>query len=334
MHRVVTRTLALASILQCLLTFPCAQDPEQVSKPGSDLPFHVRVDAVIYRVRVMDKGGQLVHGLTAQDFQALEKGKPLSIVHFSEENSAPVSVALFIDVGAAMKEDVISRSKEAVFNLVHALDPEDEILIGTFAAETKILADLTPDRLKLLQALENLSTKPSGSRVSVKSAPSEVPHSASIQLALSGGNSETGWAVDEAIQALKRSSHYQKAILVFSAGSPGLSESTLQHLKEAEIHFFVAPVSNRLASLLSLGTTGSLQRKSVEETGGLQFPLWQTLEQIDSVRTALKSYYLIGFEPVGNQLTREKEVLITVKGGRKYQVTALPVLLNPFGERR
>ena len=321
-------------VLQLFPTWVRAQDPQQTPAPGPDLPFHVRVDTAVYRVRVTDHEGQLLQGLKAQDFQVHDHGEPCPIVYFSEENSAPVSVAFFIDVGAAMNEGAISRAKETPFDLVHALNPEDEILIGTFAAETEVLTELTRDRFKLLEALQNLSTKPRGSRVSVKNTPSEVPYSAAIQLALSGSNSETGWAIDAAIQALKKSSHYQKAILVFSAGSPGLSESTLEHLKEAEIHFFVAPISNKLSNLLSLGTTASMQDKSVEKTGGLQFSLWQTLEQIDSIRTALKSYYLIGFEPVEDKLVREKKVQITVTGDRKCHVTALPVLLDRSRKRR
>ena len=227
----------------------------------------MQVDAAIYRVRVVDREGQLLLGLKSEDFRVLDHGQARPIVYFAEENSAPVSLALLVDVGAAMKEDTISRAKETVFDLIHALEPKDEILIGTFAAETEVLTELTRDRLKLLEALENLSTKSTGSRVAVKSAASEIPHSVAIQLALSGSNSETGWAVDDAIRSLQRGNHYQKAILAFSAGSPGLSESTLEHLKKAEVHFFVAPVGNRLASLLSLGTTGSLQKKSVEKTG-------------------------------------------------------------------
>ena len=310
------------------------QDSQQRPDPEPDVPFHVQVDTAVYRVRVIDGEGKLLRGLTAQDFQVSDRGEPRPIVYFSEENSAPVSVALFIDVGSAMKEETISRAKETVFDLIHALDREDEILIGTFADEIEVLTELTRDRIQLLKALENLSPKTTGSRVAVKSAPTEVPHGVAIQLALSGGSSETGWAADSAIQALKHAVHYQKAILVFSAGSPGLSESTLEHLKEAEIHFFVAPVRNRLANLLSLGTTGSMQNKSVEESGGLQFPLWQALEQIDSLRTALKSYYLIGFEPVEDKPVHEKKVRIKVAGDRECHVSSLPVLLDRSHKRR
>ena len=329
----VLKVYALVWVLLCPVWVE-GQDPQQRPDPEPDVPFHVQVDAAVYRVRVIDGEGKLLRGLKAQDFQVSDRGEPRPIIYFSEEKSAPVSVALFIDVGSAMKEETISRAKETVFDLIHALDREDEILIGTFADEVEVLTELTRERLRLVQGLENLSPKTTGSRVAVKSAPTEVPHGVAIQLALSGGNSETGWAADDAIQALKQAAHYQKAILVFSAGSPGLSESTLEHLREAEIHFFVAPVPNRLGNLLSLGTTGSMQNKSVQETGGLQFPLWQTLEQIDAIRTALKSYYLIGFEPAEHKSVDEEKVRIQVTGDRKCHVASLPVLLDRSRKRR
>lgn len=79
---------------------------------------------------------------------------------------------------------------------------------------------------------------------------------------------------------------------------------------------------------------GALQAKSVEETGGLQFPLWRALDQVDSIRTALKNYYLIGFEPAPDEAGRQGNVIIKVARDPKCRVAALPVLLDRSTDRR
>ena len=87
----------------------------------------------------------------------VERDVPRHILFFEEHNSAAVSLGILVDRGSAMTAEAIASSKNIILELVHLLDPQDEVIIGTYQPKVHFLSDLTRDRYQLIQAVENIS---------------------------------------------------------------------------------------------------------------------------------------------------------------------------------
>ncbi len=89
-------TANLSRLLPFLLcaSFSLAQTPAPVFSSNTDLQS--------IAVRVADKQGRDVHGLTASDFTLLEDGRPQQVAFFGEEDQ-PVSLVLVLDVSSSMR---------------------------------------------------------------------------------------------------------------------------------------------------------------------------------------------------------------------------------------
>ena len=122
--------------------------------------YQVEAFSTLHEIRVIDERCNLVTGLPRENFIVLEAGKRRPIQYFEEIVSDPVSLAILLDTGSSASRDQILIAKEAVFELIHILEPADEVLIAVYDSDIHFLSELTRDRLELLRALENVS--PSG----------------------------------------------------------------------------------------------------------------------------------------------------------------------------
>jgi VWFA-related protein len=78
--------------------------------PGNDVPtFRVRVDAIEIEAFVTDQQGNPVTGLTADEFQILEDGKPQAITSFSQVDIPFERRADTRDLGAVVDPDVVAN---------------------------------------------------------------------------------------------------------------------------------------------------------------------------------------------------------------------------------
>jgi len=85
---------------------------------------------VLLDVSVKDPAGGLVSGLTQQNFQVYENGKPQQITDFAHAD-IPVTVGLVVDESGSMRPkqpDVIT----AAIAFIHASNPMDEIFVINF----------------------------------------------------------------------------------------------------------------------------------------------------------------------------------------------------------
>jgi len=174
-----------------LVSFPQFESPKRTTDPR----YRVEVNAVLYEVRVTRDDGKPVTGLDRTCFDVIVGGQSRPVVFFEEVASRPLSLAILLDVGSGMSEENVRKGKQLIFDLIHLLDHEDQIIIGIFGDpetttpdaekrklsglygnfdETEFLCELTSDRLRLLRALENLTIGASPRRVKLTS-PNTVP---------------------------------------------------------------------------------------------------------------------------------------------------------------
>jgi VWFA-related protein len=176
--------LALAAIF--LPGLVLAQAPAQAPAEESESTFFESIDVNVVNVEVYvtDKSGKRVQGLTRDDFQVFEDGKPVEITNFyavsdgqvsqaapaeteqeeppAAEAAAPASedqrlyLAIFLDNRSLLpagRNYILKSVKE----FVTRLRPEDRILIAAYDGSVQVRQGLTNDPATLYAALEEMA---------------------------------------------------------------------------------------------------------------------------------------------------------------------------------
>ncbi len=276
----------LRLLLVCCLPFggwAAGQNPT----PGAgadDVRFRVDSYSNLYEVRVFDAAGNVVSGLRKEDVELRVGSRVTPVLLWQEQRRAPVSLAILVDLGSSMDEAAVRAAKQAIFELIHLLDPQDEILLGVYNRKVEFLAELTTDRLALVEALGNLTV---GARPGFWKRMAQGFGTAAL----------TGSAVDEALLRLKQARHPFKVVLVFSAAFGNLGRGTLDHLGLAGARFFGIGWKNRLGDAFGLGGDRMARGELWRESGGLVWEAGAILERMGLVAEALTHFYLAGWVP-------------------------------------
>lgn len=128
-------------------------------RPAAQTPaFKAGVDVVSVAAVVRDRKGRFVTHLTRQDFDVLDRGERRSIVGFAADQTAPVSVALLVDVSGSMrmsaKLDAARDAGERV--LSQLVTGKDEAALYAFDTGLREIQPFTTSRLALRALTEDL----------------------------------------------------------------------------------------------------------------------------------------------------------------------------------
>jgi Ca-activated chloride channel family protein len=118
--------------LVCLTTLSVA-----AQQPGT---FRTTVDLVHFNVAVVDKQGKPVTGLTKDDFEVVERGKPQSVRFFSAgdfEAAPPLHVGLLLDTSGSMAAD-LKDARSAAIKFVNTLDHAKDVTLVDFDTEVRV----------------------------------------------------------------------------------------------------------------------------------------------------------------------------------------------------
>jgi VWFA-related protein len=129
------------------------QDPRQ---PGQVETIRVETSLITVPVVVTDSAGRFVGGLTRNDFQLFEDGKPQEVTSFSSTET-PFNVALLIDTSRSTRE-VLGEIRKAARNFVNQLQPHDRVLIVTFDERVNFRGDFTSDRRELRRTINSVKS--------------------------------------------------------------------------------------------------------------------------------------------------------------------------------
>lgn len=113
----------------------------------------VDTEMVSVPVKILDRRGRFVSGLTKENFQVLEDNLPQEIAYFSNEQQ-PFTVALVLDMSYSSTFK-IAEIQSAAMAFVSQLRPNDKVMVVAFNQEVQVLAAPTNDRGVLQRAIKS-----------------------------------------------------------------------------------------------------------------------------------------------------------------------------------
>ena len=122
-------------------------------KKSDDEVIKVETSFISVPVIVSDRNGRYVPNLTAKDFTIYDNGVKQDIEFFAATEE-PLNVALLIDTSRSTAE-VLDEIKDAAFDFIKLLQPQDKAMIVSFDYAPHVLSGLTDDRKQLRRAVEN-----------------------------------------------------------------------------------------------------------------------------------------------------------------------------------
>jgi Ca-activated chloride channel family protein len=141
-------------IVVCLATLPVA-----AQQPGT---FRAGVDLVHFNVTVVDKQGKPVTGLTKDDFEVVERGKPQAVRFFSTgdiEAAPPLHVGLLLDTSGSMAAD-LKDARTAAIKFVNTLDHAADVTLVDFDTEVRVARFAPESYPRLVERIR--ARKPNG----------------------------------------------------------------------------------------------------------------------------------------------------------------------------
>jgi Ca-activated chloride channel family protein len=126
--------------------------------------YRVGVDLVHFNVAVTDKQGQLIRGLTIDDFEVVEEGKPQTIKFFSDGTAGgdadlPLHVGFLLDASGSMDRD-IRDVRTAVIRFLNSMERAADITLVDFDTEVRVARYGPDDFMRLIERIR--MRKPSG----------------------------------------------------------------------------------------------------------------------------------------------------------------------------
>ena len=257
----------------------------------------VKVGVVLITVvaTVVDGKGRTVPNLTIDDFIVEEDGQPQTIKLLSATADMPVSLGVILDVSGSM-QNKIRTAQRALDRFFSMIDHDDEMFLMTFAMRASLIADFTPHRKQLTNALM------SGVNV--------------------GGGTALYDSLYQALQKVKEGRYQKKAVVLVTDGEDTTSltrfDKALQYIREAEMLVYSVGIKGApgfdMGSDQLLGNFGSSTRNHTtvdmkvlnrfgEASGGRA---WEISEAafgkdmdavLETIAAELRSQYSIGYYP-------------------------------------
>lgn len=147
----------LAGIVAVLLSIApsvAQQSPPPSSQKDQTPVFRKNVNVVNVFFTVKGKHGALVPGLTKDQFEISEDGKPQTIKYFSAETNQPLTLGILIDSSGSMQNMLPEEKIVGGDFLRQVITDKDLAFIISFDINVDLLQDLTSDVHLLRQGLE------------------------------------------------------------------------------------------------------------------------------------------------------------------------------------
>ena len=282
--RLILPSTALLSLLICLFIAPI---PAFAQQTDEDEVVRVNTDLLLFPVRIRDKKGQAVTGLSDRDLVLKDQDKVTTGVYFSP-GADRVALMFALDQSGSLRQ-VISQQQEAALALFSRFGERSSVAILRFSDTASLVAPFTKDLSAARTAFRFVA------------APNE-------QTAIFDGAAKAVQAFD----ALPPVRAERRIIILISDGldtrSRTSADSVIDAALERRVSFYIIhlPLFEPREGHLAVRRPSKGFRELAEKTGGKYFlvgdvksalspapadlgPIFQAIEE------DLKSQYLLGF---------------------------------------
>lgn len=104
-------------------------------------------------VRVTDNNNRAIAGLTKEDFEMVEGGRPVEMVDI-RPISSPVNLVLLLDVSGSV-DNYVNFIRKAARSFIDTVDAKDRISIVLFNEDVKVLSGFSTDKARLSESLDS-----------------------------------------------------------------------------------------------------------------------------------------------------------------------------------
>lgn len=242
----------------------------------------IRTEVALVNVvlSAVDRRGQFIGGLKAEDFEIFENRQRQKIEYFSDlsrESEIPLTIALLIDTSGSVKNklDLEKKTAEQFFRDV-LRKHRDLALIIQFDSEVNLVQDFTQDQDRLIKALNSLQAGNSTSLydaiyLAAEERLKEETGRRVIVVITDGDDTSSKMPKEEAIEAAQRID-----ALIYGIGVRG-----------------------------EFGANFSVLKKFADETGGVFFSPQARASEIQSAFKAigedLNGQYSLGYTPTNTK---------------------------------
>ena len=282
--------------------------------------FKAEVNVVNVFYNVKDKHGMLIPGLTKDDFQVFEDGKPQNVKYFSAESNQPLTLGIMIDTSASQTR-VLDLEQEACAAFLKAvLRDKDLAFVINFDVDVDLDQDFTNNIRDLAHALNKMQINAGmgGGPPGLGGGPvPTAPRGTLLYDAIYLG-------ADEKL----KNEVGRKAMIIFTDGEDQGSrlrvQDAIEAAQKADTICYVILIADR-GFYGGFGYSGdSDMHKLAEATGGRVIEVGNKQEKLnpafDQIQNELRSQYNIGYTPSNTKLDGSyRKIQIKTKGDYKVQ---------------
>ncbi|HYH44450.1 MAG TPA: VWA domain-containing protein, partial [Thermoanaerobaculia bacterium] len=116
----------------------------------------LEVNLVELYVAVTDRAGELVRGLTQDDFEVLESGKKQEITKFELVENLPLTVGILLDTSGSMRSSLVQAQDAAAAFLRGVMTPRDRSFSVSFSSRPRLDMPPTDDVEAVVRSFEDL----------------------------------------------------------------------------------------------------------------------------------------------------------------------------------
>src|SRR6266700_2688720 len=129
-----------------------SQDAPAQDEPTTTIKSRVNVVQIFFNVK--DKHGALVPGLTKDDFQVFEDGKPQTVKYFAAESDQPLTLGILVDTSGSQMRVLDMEKEMGTLFLNRILRDKDQAFLINFDINVELGQDFTNSKKLLKEALE------------------------------------------------------------------------------------------------------------------------------------------------------------------------------------
>jgi VWFA-related protein len=242
---------------------------------GHAQTFKVGVDLVHFAVVVIDRQGKPVSGLTADDFEVVERGKPQRITYFASGDAAlapPLHLAFLLDNSGSMEADM-RDVRSAAIKFLNQNEHATDVTLVDFDTEVRVSRYGPDDYPRLIERIR--SRKPEGWTAFYDA----------LGVYLSGASGQDG----------------QKVLVVYTDGGDTRSSITardiVELLKASDVTVYAIGYLEHQTSATRNNSRSELQRFSSLTGGQAFFP--SSLDELDGmyeeIQAEISARYNLGY---------------------------------------